>query len=185
LLYWYKGTCFTGTTVYILTLRGKAAAASGGRISVLALLVQRHLRYWYKRTHTDAARENRSSVWRNLSQIPPVKLRTRITGGLVAYVTSAYVSIRQHTSAYVSIRQHTSAYVSIRQHTSAYVSIRQASYTHRRWSSTLVLCTTNLWLCGTFSATHLAVLSLASQFATELSLASQLATELGVVYLLY
>jgi hypothetical protein len=50
---------------------------------------------------------------------------------LLAYSTSAYVSIRQHTSAYVSIRrvlglfwrilrQHTSAYVSIRQHTSAY-----------------------------------------------------------------
>jgi hypothetical protein len=40
-----------------------------------------------------------------------------------AYITSAYVSIRQHTSAYVSIRQHTSAYVSIRQHTSAYLPV--------------------------------------------------------------
>jgi hypothetical protein len=62
-----------------------------------------------------------------------------------AWITPAYVSIRQHTSAYVvdhalvdhvyiyirsvSIRQHTSAYVSIRQHTSAYVSIRQ----HTSW----------------------------------------------------
>jgi hypothetical protein len=45
-----------------------------------------------------------------------------------AYVTSAYVSIRQHTSAYVSIRQHTSAFVSIRQHPSAYVSIRQHTF---------------------------------------------------------
>ena len=44
---------------------------------------------------------------------------------VVAALTSAYVSIRQHTSAFVCIRQHSAAHVSIRPHMSAYVSIRQ------------------------------------------------------------
>jgi hypothetical protein len=41
-----------------------------------------------------------------------LKLVVRSAESSAGYVTSAYVSIRQHTSAYVSIRQHTSAYVS-------------------------------------------------------------------------
>jgi hypothetical protein len=53
----------------------------------------------------------------------------------LAYVSTAYVSIRQHTSAYVSI-----AYVSIRQHTSAYVSIRQ----HSMWACFCHICVLKL-----------------------------------------
>jgi hypothetical protein len=52
---------------------------------------------------------------------PPSTVFVRIRQH-TAYVSIAYVSIRQHTSAYVSIRPHTSAHVSIRQNTAAYVS---------------------------------------------------------------
>jgi predicted metal-dependent hydrolase len=102
---------------------------------LLALLVQK---YKYRRRRWQYLRRRHRSGEFELAGDPHVE---RLA--LVANLSRAYVSIRQHTSAYVagdphverlalvanlsaayvSIRQHTSAYVSIRQHTSAYVSI--------------------------------------------------------------